>query len=269
MSSLTQKMIDYSPGQKINFQLETTSPYYTLREKQREAKARTALFSHTLYLEQLELTRNHIFRELNGQTTFYQVQFSRALPHRLWLHLSRTASLAYCQFKVCMKMTLNDGMFCGGAQRLYLCLYFLLQKMIFSIVRIRQPPESKAPRHRGIGQILNLPSSSLIHFLERKQKVNTRSHISLDDLPPNCWKQWSKVNCLHLEPSVAEVLHSKLGALVHGLAGFGAASDTEKTLYYQFTCDSLRVLIFQNPQGVSVYLYNLQNTTGQTNFGKI
>lgn len=30
---------------------------------------------------------------------------------------------------------------------------------------------------------------------------------------------------------MAEVLHSKLGALVHGLAGFGAVSDTEKKMY--------------------------------------
>lgn len=148
----------------------------------------------------------------------------------------------------------------------YVCIFYhkKKKKIFFSIVRIWQAPENKAPRHHGIGKILNLPSSSLIHFLERKQKVNTRSHISLDDLPPNCWKQWSKVNCLHLEPSVAEVLHSKLGALVHGLAGFGAVSDTEKNpLYYQFTCDSIRVLIFQNPQGASFYLYNLQTEHGR------
>lgn len=155
-------------------------------------------------------------------------------------------------------------MFCGDDQKLYLCLYFLPQKMIFSIVRIWQAPENKAPRHRGISKVVNLPCSSLIHFLERKQKVNTRSHISLDDLPPNCWKQWSKVNCLHLEPAVAEALHSELGALVHGLAGFGGVSNTEKNpLYYQFTCDSMRVLTFQNPQGASFYLYNLQTEQGR------
>lgn len=38
MSSLTQMMINYLPGKKTNFQLETTSPYHTLTEKQREGK---------------------------------------------------------------------------------------------------------------------------------------------------------------------------------------------------------------------------------------
>lgn len=77
MSSVIQMMTNYSPGKKINFQLETTSPYHTLTDK-----ARTALFSHTLQLEQFELTRNHIFRELNGQTNFHQIQFPSALPYR-------------------------------------------------------------------------------------------------------------------------------------------------------------------------------------------
>lgn len=72
---------------------------------------------------------------------------------------------------------------------------------------------------------------------------------------------------------MAEVLHLKLGALVHGLAGFGAVSDTEKTLYSQFTCYSMRVFIFQNSQGVSfdlcILYYNLRNRNGQANSGKI
>lgn len=71
---------------------------------------------------------------------------------------------------------------------------------------------------------------------------------------------------------MAEVLHLKLGALVHGLAGFGAVSDTEKTLYSQVTRYSMRGFIFQNSQGVSFYLcmfcYNLYNRNGQANFGK-
>lgn len=146
---------------------------------------------------------------------------------------------------------------------------FAITKMNFSIVRIWQPPENKAPKHCGTSKIPKLPSSSLIHSLERKLKVNIRSHTSLDDLPPNCWKQWSKVNCLHLEPSVAEVLHSKLGALVHGLAGFGAVSDTEKKkvlIVYMWFNESFN---FSKSTESLILLVQPTNRKGQTNFGKI
>lgn len=148
-----------------------------------------------------------------------------------------------------------------GVDKMYLCFYFTITKGDFF-----SSPD-KAPRSLRRDKLLNLPSSSLIHFLERKQKENTHSRIFVDDLPPNCWKLWSKVNYHHLAQSVAEALHLKLGALVHGLAGFGAVSDREKTCS-QFTCYSMRDLTFQNSQRVSFYLYTsyyiIQNRNRQT-----
>ena len=90
-------------------------------------------------------------------------------------------------------MAMNNEIFYGDDQKLYLCLYFTITKgdsfpILLEYDNPQKTRSSRPPRSLRRGKLLNLPSFSLIHFLERKQKVNTHSHISVDDLPPNCWK---------------------------------------------------------------------------------